>query len=168
MNKVVVDAAQILAMIERIHQLLAHAYQRGGAPGSEIESAEEFLPARFGGDMHFGGGCVRRRRAPGIDGLFHPRLVDAEALRQRLEKCDPRADCKSAIPGENLAGERDTGGLATAGQQVLAQLDEAFRAGRRLAAPVTRKQRPSALRYRLQQFSEERGVHEGPMALPLG
>src|SRR5262249_27695875 len=134
-------------------------YQRGSTSGRQIEPAEQLLPPRLGGNMDFGGGCIPRRRAPGVDGLLHPRLVDAETLPQRLEECDPRADGERAVPGEDLAGERYTGGLAAAGQQILAQLNEAFRTGRRLAAPIAGKQRPPALGYRLQQFPEERGVH---------
>ena len=167
MNEIVVDGAQVIAMVERIHQLLAHADQRGGASGREIEPAEELLPARLGGGMHLGGCCVRRRRAPCIDGLIHPRLVDAETLRQRLEESDPRTDGERAVTGEDFAGERDAGGFPAAGQQILAKLDEAFGARRRIATPVTGKQRASALGYRLQQFPEERGVHLGPVALPI-
>ena len=107
MNEIVVDGAQVVAMIERIHQLLAHANQCGGTSGREIEPAEQFLPARLGGGMHLGGCRVRRRRAPRVDGLIHPRLVDAEALRQRLEEGDARADGKRAVMGEDFAGERD-------------------------------------------------------------
>ena len=57
--------------------------------------------------MHLGGCRVRRRRAPRVDGLIHPRLVDAEALRQCLEESDPRADGERAVMGEDFAGKRD-------------------------------------------------------------
>ena len=99
--------------------------------------------------MHLGGCCVRRRRAPRTDSLIHPRLVDAEALRQSLEEGDARADGKRAVMGEDFAGERDARGFPTAGQQILAQLDEAFGARRRIATPVTGKQRAAALGNRL-------------------
>ena len=69
--------------------------------------------------------------------------------------------------GENFAGERDARGFPAAGQKILAQLDEVFGAGRRIAAPVAGKQRAAALGNRLQQFPEERGVHFRPSALPI-
>ena len=72
-----------------------------------------------------------------------------------------------AVTGEDFARQRDAGGLAPAGQQIFAQLDEAFGAGRRIAAPVAGQQRAAALGNRLQQFPEKRGVHLGPMASPI-
>ena len=48
MNKVGVDDSQIVAMIERVEQLLAHAHQRRGAAGRQIEPAKQFQPARLG------------------------------------------------------------------------------------------------------------------------
>ena len=68
MHEIVVDRGEILAMIEHVEQLLAHAHQRDGAAGREIEPAEQFLPARLGGGVHFGGGLVGRLVAPGGDG----------------------------------------------------------------------------------------------------
>ena len=94
MHEIVVDGAQVVAMVERIHQLFAHAHKCGGTSGREIEPTEQFLPARLGGGMQLGGCRVRGQRAPRVDGLIHPRLVDAEALPQRLEEGDARADGK--------------------------------------------------------------------------
>ena len=117
--------------------------------------------------MHLGGRCVRRRRTPCIDGLIHPRPVGAETLRQRLEEGDPRTNGERAVTREDFAGERDAGRFTLAGQKILAQLDEAFGARRSITAPIAGQQRASALGYRLQQFPEKRGVHLGPMALPI-
>ena len=69
MHEILVDRGEIVAVIERVHQLLAHAHQRGGAAGRQIEAAEQFLPARLGSGVHFGGGFVgrafrARRRSP--------------------------------------------------------------------------------------------------------
>jgi hypothetical protein len=88
-------------------------------------------------------------------------------LRQSLEEGDARADGKRAVMAEDGAGERDAGSFPAAGQKMFAQLDEAFGARRRIATPVTGKQRAAALGNRLQQFPEKRGVHLGPMALPI-
>ena len=92
MHEIVIDGTQVVAMIERIHQLLAHADQRGSASGREIESAEEFLPARLGGDMHLGGGCVRRRRTPCIDRLdpSAPCRCRSAAPMPRRKRCAGR------------------------------------------------------------------------------
>ena len=61
-------AREILAVIDRIEQLLAHAHQRGGAAGRKIEAAQQLLPARLGGVVHLGRGLVGRRGLPGLDG----------------------------------------------------------------------------------------------------
>ena len=138
-----------------------------GAAGREIEPAEQFLPARLGGGVDFRGGFVARLFPPGGDGLFHAGRIGAEALGQRLEKGDARSGGQFAIAAEDLARQRDAGGLAAAGQEILAQLDQALGAGGRIAAPVARQQRAAALGNGLQQFPEKRGVHLGPMATPI-
>ena len=50
---------EIVAVIHGVQQLLAHAHQRGGAAGREIEPAEQFEPARFGREVQFGRGLRR-------------------------------------------------------------------------------------------------------------
>ena len=62
-TKVVVDGGEIVAMVHRVEQLLAHAHQRGGAAGREIEPAEQLLPARLGRAMKLGGRGVASGRA---------------------------------------------------------------------------------------------------------
>ena len=57
MHEIGIDRGEIVAVIERVDQLLAHAHQRRGAAGRQIEAAEQLLPARLGG------GCFRRRRS---------------------------------------------------------------------------------------------------------
>ena len=46
-DEVVVDACEVVAAIERVEQLLAHAHQRGGAARREIEPPEQLLAARL-------------------------------------------------------------------------------------------------------------------------
>ena len=59
----------------------------------------------------------------------------AEGLRQRLEKGDARPGRQRRIVGQNFVGQRDARGLAAAGKQRLAKLDQAVRAlARRLPA----------------------------------
>ncbi len=47
MNEIIIDGTQVFAVIERIHELLAHAHQRCGPARREIEPSEKLLPARF-------------------------------------------------------------------------------------------------------------------------
>jgi len=117
--------------------------------------------------MHLGRCRVRRRRAPRVDGLIHLRPVDTEALRQCLKESDPRPNRERAVTGENLAGKRDAGSFPPTGQKMFAQLDEVFGTRRRIATPVTGKQRAAALGNRLQQFPEKRGVHFDTIAGPI-
>ena len=160
MDEIVVDGRQVVAMVERVHQLLAHAHQRRGAAGRQIEPAKQFLPARLGGGVHLAPrsrrpACRARRRSP----VSMRAGSTPKRLRQRLEEGDARPGGELAVAAEDFARQRHAGGLAAAGQQVLAQLDQAFGAGGGLAAPVARQQRAAALGNGLQQFPEERGVH---------
>ena len=135
MNKIVVDDAEIVAMIHGVEELLAHAHQRRGAAGREIEPAEQFEPARLGGAIQLGRGIGGRRLPPGGDRGIDAGAIVAEGCRQRLEEGDARSDRQRRIVGENLVGERHAGGLAAAGKQRLAELDQAVRAlTRRLPA----------------------------------
>ncbi len=129
MDEIIVDRGEIVALDERVQQLLAHMHQRHGAAGRQIEPAEQFLPARLGSGVHGGGGGVALVFPPGRDGGFQPRVVRPEALGERLEERDARPSGKFGVAAENFAGERHTGGLAAAGEQVFGELDQAFRAG---------------------------------------
>jgi hypothetical protein len=88
----------------------------------------------------------------------------AKTGRQRLEEGDARPDRQLRVAGEDFAGERHAGGLAAAGQQFLAQFDEAFRPLWRIAAPLalTVEQRPAPVRYALQKLAEKRRIHHLP------
>ena len=114
MDEVGVHRREIVAVIERVQQLLAHADQRRGAARREIEAAEQLLPARFGGGVDLGRGLVGGRRLPGGNGGVEPRPVGAEPVRQRLEEGDARADRQFAVLRQNFAGQRHAGGFAAA------------------------------------------------------
>ena len=162
-EEVVVDDGEIVAMIHRVHQLLAHAHQRRGAAGGEIEAAEKFEPSRLGCAMHLGGSCVRGRGEPGAGRRAEPVAVHAEAARQRLEEGDARPGRQFRVAREDFARERHAGGFAAAGQQVFTELRQAFRALLGDAAPITRAidERAAALGDRLQHVAEGGGAHGG-------
>ena len=127
MHEIGIDYAEIVAVIHGVDQLLAHFHKRGGAAGRQIEPAEQFLPARLGGQMHVGGGLVVRRRLPGRDRFLQRGAIGAEALRQSFEEGDARADGELGVAGEDFARERHAGGLAASGKELLAQRDQIFR-----------------------------------------
>ena len=104
-------------MIERVHQLFAHAHQRGGTARREIEPAKQLLPPRLGGGMNFGRGQVRRIRPPGLDRLLHARGIGSETLRQGFEERDARARREFGIAHENFARERNARSLSAPGQE---------------------------------------------------
>ena len=57
-----------------------------------------------------------------------PVAVGAEPARQRLEEGDAGTGLQLAVTREDFARERDPGGFAAAGQQLVAKLSEAGRA----------------------------------------
>ena len=140
MDEIVVDRGEIVAVAQHVDQLLAHAHQRGRAARRQVKPAEQLLPARLGGSVHFRRGFVIRLRAPGGDRRFHARGIGAEALSQRLEEGNARAGGQLAIAAEDFARAGNAGGLAAARQEMLAQLDQALGARARIAAPVARQQ----------------------------
>ena len=62
-------------------------------------------------------------------------------VRQRLEKSDPRPDLQFVITAEDLAGESDARGLATAGQEILAEFEEIGGTLGRIAPPLAPAER---------------------------
>ena len=102
MHEIGIDRLEVVAMIERVEQLLAHAHQRGGAARREIEPAQQFLPARLGRGVHFGGGLVGRLGLPGGDRGIEPLAVRTEAVRQRLEEGDARPGGQLGVFGEDF------------------------------------------------------------------
>ena len=132
-------AREVVAVVQRVDQLLAHAHQRGGAAGREIEPAEQLLPARLGG-AHAPRRRSRptarrarrrwpRRAAPGR-GRSACASASKNAMRGPVVSVAYRARISRASATPDASPRPD--------KQFLAQLDEAFRARRRVAAPVAR------------------------------
>ena len=117
-------------------QLLAHAHQRGGAAGREIEAAEQFLPARLRGQVHLEGDLVGRIFLPGRDGGAQAGMIGTEIVPQRLEEGDPRTGRQLRVAIEDFARQRHPGGLAAARQELPAQLDQIGGPPFRVPAPV--------------------------------
>jgi hypothetical protein len=107
-----IDGGKVPAVVERLEQLHAHAHQRGGAARGEVEPANEFLPPRLGGAVQVGRGCLRARRTPSLDRGFDPRRIRTELARQRLEEGNARTRGQVRETVEDLARQRDAGGLA--------------------------------------------------------
>ena len=106
--------------------------QRRGAARRQVEPAQQLLPARLGGAVQLGRGDVGGRLAARPRSPRSMRCaVGTEPVRQRLEEGDARPGRQLGEVGEDVAGERDAGGLAAHRHQLLAQVDEALRALRR-------------------------------------
>ena len=56
MDEIVVDDGEIVAVVHGVEQLLAHAHQRRGAVGRQIEPAKQLEPARLAGAIKLGRG----------------------------------------------------------------------------------------------------------------
>ena len=138
-DEIVVDGGEIVAMIHRVEQLLAHAHQRRRAAGREIEAAEQLEPPRLGCAMELGRGGVRGRVHPGGGRGAEPGTVGAEPARQRLEKGNARPGVQLGIAGQDFARERDARGFAAAREQILAQMRKVGRALLGDLAPVARR-----------------------------
>ena len=162
MDEIGIDRLEVVAVVERIEQLLAHAHQRGGAAGREIEPAQQLLPARFGGGVNFGGGLVGRRGLPGRDGGIEPLAIGAEAVGQRLEKGDARAGGQLARiwRGFPRPAPRRTPRRGRSADPRTARPGVSERAAR-LAAAVARavEQRAAALGNAVEHLAEKGRVH---------
>jgi hypothetical protein len=94
---------------------------------------------------------------PLLDRRLDAGAVGAEGGGERLEKRNPRPDGQILVAAEDVAGQRHARGLAAAGQQRLAQLQQAGRAlARRFAAL---NQGAAAVGDALQHFAEKGGIH---------
>jgi hypothetical protein len=156
-DEILVDDTEIVAVIERIEQLLAHAHQRGSAAGRQIEAAKQFQAARFAAAMELGGAIGGRRRLPGGERRIDARRIVAKSLGQGLEKGDARPGGQPGIVVENLIGERDAGSLAPPRQQRFGKLEDAVGAAARGGA--ARDQGAAAVGDALQHLAKERGIH---------
>jgi len=159
MDEIGVDDAEIVTMIHGVKELLAHAHKGGGAAGRKIEPADELEPARLGNAMELGRVRGRGLNAPGRDRGIDATAIVAEGGRQRFEESDARPDSQLGIVGEDLVGERDARGLAAAGKQVLAKLNQAGRARARRLAALPPYQGAAPFGDALQHLAEKRAIH---------
>jgi hypothetical protein len=87
--------------------------------------------------------------------------------RERLEERDARPRGQLCIVRQNLARERDTGGFAAPGEELLAKLHQArvtlFSALAALTGAI--EERAPALRDALQKLAKKGGVHGTKLSL---
>src|SRR6266576_3089551 len=147
--------------------MLAHAHQRSSAAGSEVEPAQQLLPARLGRAVNPRRGVIGWVRPPRRDGGVELAVVGAEAFCERLEERDTRSRGQLCVVRQNLARERDTGGFAAPGEELLAKLHQArvtlFRALAALTGAI--EERAPALRDALQKLAKKGGVHDTKLSL---
>ena len=87
MHEVLVHRGQVAAAVRKhVHQLLAHAHQRDGAAGRQIETPEQLLPARLGGGVDFRCGLIAGLFLPGGDGGLHAGMIRPETARPSASK----------------------------------------------------------------------------------
>ena len=170
MHEVGVDRLEIVAVIERVEQLLAHAHQRGGAAGREIEPAQQLLPARLGGGMDFSGGLVRGRRLPGGDGGVEPRRGPARngSPAPRRRRCAARWSARRiwrGFPPASATPDASPRPVSSSSHSSARR----FRARSRIAAAVARaiEQRPAALGNAVEHLAEKGRVHRRRRTPPL-
>ena len=159
MDEIVVDHAEIVAVIHGVEQLLAHAHQRRGAARRKIEPAEQFEAARFAGEMQFTRCLVGRRLPPGGDGAVDGGPIVAECRCQRFKEGDPRPGGEFAVERQDLLRQGDARSLAAARQQLLAEFDQTGRALMRRFPALALDQCAAPVGDALQHFAEERAIH---------
>ncbi len=159
MGEVAVEAAEVRPPRQHVEQAGAHGDQCRGGAGREVQPADQLLPARLAGGVEFGEAALGGGGGIGGDRLVEPRLVRAEGLGQRLEEGDALAGLQGAVEDQYLAGQRDAGGLAAAGEQLLAEFDDIGGADRPDGAAFAPfQQGAAALGYGAEQVAEEAGV----------
>jgi len=164
MHEILIDRRQVVAPHQRVHQVLAYRHQCSRTTGCKIDPPEQLLAARLGGAVQLGRSPVGPLARPGIDRRVDALAINAESGHERLEERDARARRQLVVSREQFARQGDARGLAAAGQQLLAELNQAVRSCRSVTTPVTRPidQRATALRDRLQHVAEEGGIHHLP------
>ena len=98
---------------------------------------------------------VGRRLPPRGDGAIDAGAVGAEGGGERLEEGDARPGGQLGVERQDLLRQRDAGGLAAAGQQRLAELDQTGRALMRRLAALALDQGAAPFGDALQHFAEE-------------
>src|SRR5262249_31071624 len=144
-----------------------HPYQSGGAAGPEIEPAQKLLATRLRRAMDLPRSLVGRGAAPRPNPRLQPAVIATQLGRQRPEKGKAWTRGQFPLMLQDLARERDPRCFTAAGEQLLAQFDQAgrtlFRAGAALARAID--QRTAALGNALQQFAEEGCIHGTNLSL---
>ncbi len=126
-HEIGVDGGEIVAMVERVHELLAHGDQRFRPARRHVEPAKQLLAPRLGAAVKLGGGRIGRRLFPRLDRALDALAVGTETGRQRLEEGDARADGELGIAHEHFARERGAGRFAADREERVAQVDEVLR-----------------------------------------
>ena len=115
-DEIGVDRLEILATLQRVHQLLAHGDERRGPARREVEPPQQFLPARLGSGVKLGGRLIGRAALPRRDRRRDAVMIGTEPLCQRFEESDARTGGELGVARQDLARERDPGCLAASGQ----------------------------------------------------
>ncbi len=77
--------------------------------------------------------------------MIDPRLIVTEGSSQRFEEGNARPGRHIGVTRQNFLRQRDSGRLAAARQQILAQFDQASRTFMRRLAPLALDQRATAV-----------------------
>ena len=123
--KVPVDGLELAMRIRQLQQSLAHAQDRGGAPGRAVEPPQQFLPRRLGGHAQLrqvGGRLLRRIR---LRCREHAHGVGRELVEERRKELLLPPLVQRRVQVERDPGQRHAGRLAAFGQQFPAARDDA-------------------------------------------
>jgi len=168
-TKIGVDRGEILAVVERVHQLFAHGDQRLGAARREVEAAKQLLPTRLGGTVQLDGGDCRRATAARPRRRARSACDRARSDAPAPREGDARAGVQLREAQQDIAGERGyrraSPRTETSSSHRSTRLSERSASAPRPAAGAVDK-RPPALGDRLQQFAEERRIHR--MSVHIG
>ena len=124
MHDVAVERGKVLVAVHGAQQIGAHGDERAGAAWRAVQLADQFLPPRLGGKVEIAGVSVGRLCAPSLDRLGQLFPVRTEVPGQGFEECKPAGLIETTVMVQNLARHRRAGGLASPGQQRLAQFDQ--------------------------------------------
>ena len=114
MRKIGVDRLEVEVVRFHPQQRLAHPDQRGNAVRREVQPADQFLPARFGGLMQFEQRLRGRLPAVGFDGAFQPRRVRSEPRDKDADEVALAAFVEAPPAIQDIPGQCHAGSLAPA------------------------------------------------------
>ncbi len=124
MGEITVHALQLGLFPGSFQKLLAHLHERRRAAGSPVQAAEQFLSARFRTEVDFGGVRIGAVLGESRHGCCELGPVRAKLPVEGSEKGETGRIVERRVSLKHLAGERRTGGFATAGQELLAEVDQ--------------------------------------------